>query len=67
VVRDVHVSGLTCDHAKTPWTLRGFEGATVEKIVLEDCTFGKVDRKGIVERVTGLELRNVRIGGEVQR
>ena len=64
VVRDIAIDGLTCDHAKSPWTLRGFPGAVVEQITLENVTILRADKPPLVDHVEGLKLRNVTVNGK---
>ena len=64
VVRDIAVNGLTCENARSPWTLRGFPGAVVEDIVLEKVTIQHAAKPPLVDHVEGLRLKDVTVDGK---
>jgi len=65
VVRNVVVSNLLSGKSPRALDLQGFKQAPIYNVRLEDCTFDNVASGNIVKNVQGLELRNVRINGEL--
>ena len=46
--------------------LRGFKTAPISGVRLEDCTFDGVAKPDVLENVNGVELKNVRLNGELK-
>ncbi len=65
VVRDIWIDRVHCRHAKFALQLRGFEASPIQDIHLSNCTFDRVDHDNIIEHVTTLDMRNVRINGRI--
>jgi len=65
VVRNVDIRNLATHKAQYALYLRGFRNAPIEGIRLTDCDFEGVARPNLVENVTHLALRNVRINGKL--
>jgi len=65
VVRNIHVSDLTCANSRYALYLRAFEKSPIEKVTLERCTFERVKSPNRIEHVRGLKLTAVKINGEM--
>jgi polygalacturonase len=65
VVRNVEVQNLAINKAQYALYLRGFKNAPIEYLRLTDCDFKSVARPSVMENVTNLALRNVRINGKL--
>jgi polygalacturonase len=65
VVRDIEVRNLTCRKSKYALFLRGYEGAPIRGVRLQQCTFDNVAKPNIVENVKDLALIGVKINGKV--
>jgi polygalacturonase len=66
VVRNIHVSRLTSEKSVYALSLDGYERSPIDGIVLEDCTFNGVQKSNLLNHVTGLVMKNVRINGRLQ-
>ncbi len=66
VVRDVEVRNVTSRKSQHALLLRGFKNAPISGVRLENCTFDGVARPDVLENVTGLELKNVRVNGKLR-
>jgi polygalacturonase len=65
VVRNVDVRNLTANKAQYALYLRGFKSAPIENIRLSDCDLKGVEKQSVIENVTGLSYKNVRINGNL--
>jgi polygalacturonase len=65
VVRDIRISNLICEQARQVFQLRGFERAPIRDIRLADVEFRNAREPGVIEHVSGLQLENVRINGDL--
>lgn len=66
VVRNVNVRNVTSRRSQHALLLRGFANAPISGVRLEDCTFEGVARPDVLENVKAVELKNVRINGELK-
>ncbi len=64
IVRNIHVSDLTCEKSRYALYLRGFEKSPIAKITLERCTFHNVKSPNRLEHVQDLKFTDVRINGQ---
>jgi polygalacturonase len=64
LVRHIDIRGVTCRKAKYALYARGFEGAPIRDIHLENCRFESVAEANIIENVQGLALNGVTINGK---
>ncbi|MFI5072905.1 MAG: glycoside hydrolase family 28 protein [Terriglobales bacterium] len=68
IVQGVSIEKLTTRKSNYAVFLRGFENDPIRRVDLIDCDFNRVQERSVVENVTGVSLRNVRINGKpVQR
>lgn len=65
VVRNVAVRNLKTQKAEYALYLRGFKNAPIDNVTIEDCEFNGVAKPDVVENVTGLKMRNVRVNGKL--
>lgn len=63
LVRNIDIRNLTCKKSKYALQLRGYRSAPIRDVRLADCTFENIALPNVVENVTGLACRNVRING----
>jgi hypothetical protein len=63
-VRNINLRGVACRKAKYALYARGFEGAPIRDIHLENCRFENVAEANIIENVQGLALNGVTINGK---
>jgi polygalacturonase len=66
VVRNVDVRNVTSRKSQHALLLRGFKGAPISGVRLENCTFDGVEKPDVLENVKEVELKNVRVNGEVK-
>jgi polygalacturonase len=66
VVRNIEVRNVTSRKSQHALLLRGFKTAPISGVRLEDCTFDGVAKPDVLENVNGVELKNVRINGELK-
>ena len=64
LVRNINLRGVACRKAKYALYARGFEGAPIRDIHLENCRFENVAEANIIENVQGLALNGVTINGK---
>ena len=64
-VRDIEVRNVTSRKSEHALYLRGFANAPITDIRVIDCRFDQVAKGNLLEHVTRLEMRNVRINGEL--
>lgn len=62
-VRNIEVRRVTSKKSNHALYLRGYPESPIENIRLEDCAFDQVARPDVLEHVTGLIRRNVRVNG----
>lgn len=67
VVRNVEVENMTVERTKYPLYLRGFEHAPIEEVRLSNCEFAHATNKSVLDNVKGLQLKSVRINGEIAK
>jgi polygalacturonase len=65
VVRDVDIRDLHVQQTKYPLYLRGLKNAPIESIQLTGCTFASATQPNLVENVSSLVLRDVRVNGRL--
>jgi polygalacturonase len=65
-VRDVEVRNVTSRKSQHALLLRGFKNARISGVRIEDCTFDGVAKEDVLENVSGIELKNVRVNGTVR-
>ncbi len=66
IVRNIHVSRLTSLKSDYALSLDGYERSPISGVFLQDCTFDGVRRGTLLNHVSGLVMKNVRINGELQ-
>jgi hypothetical protein len=66
VVRNVEVRNVTSRKSKYGLLLRGYAHDPITDVRVVDCRFEGVAEQDVIEAVRGLELRNVRINGELR-
>ena len=64
VIRDVEMLRVTSGRSDYAIYLRGLEKATIDDVRVIDCTFDNVAKPNVVEHVTNLVLRGVRVNGQ---
>jgi polygalacturonase len=64
VVRDIHVSEVTCKKSKYALQLRGLAASPIQDIHLEDCDFEGVQQANSVQHVQSLSAVRVTINGQ---
>ena len=65
VVRDVEMRNVTSGKSQYALYLRGIERGVIADVRIVDCSFNDVAKPNVVERVSGLTLRNTKINGQV--
>lgn len=65
VIRRIEIRRLVVGQAGAAIVLRGLQKAPIEDVRLVDCEFQHVERPNVVEHVSGLVLRDVRINGKL--
>lgn len=65
VARNVRIENMSVQQTKYPLYLRGFKNAPVEYVRLTNCNFAQAARASVLENVKDLQLRQVRVNGEV--
>ena len=65
MVRNVDIRNLAVRKAQYALYLRGFANAPIAGVRLADCDFEGVIHPNVIENVTDLALRNVRINGKL--
>jgi polygalacturonase len=63
VVRNIELRNVTSKKSKYVLYLRGYPNAPIQDIRLEDCVFDAVAKPDVIEHVTGLVRRRVRVNG----
>jgi hypothetical protein len=66
VVRDIEVRRVTSAQSQYALLLRGYAHAPITGVRVVDCVFDGVKKPDVLEAVKGLELRNVRVNGELR-
>jgi polygalacturonase len=66
VVRNIDVRNVTSRKSLHALLLRGFKAAPISGVRLENCTFDGVAKPDVLENVKGVELKNVRVNGELK-
>lgn len=64
VVRNIHISNVSCKQAKYALNVRGFPNAHIQDLHLENCTFERVEKPNVIENVDGLSLAGVKVNGK---
>ena len=65
-VKDIDVRNVTSRKSQYALLLRGFKNAPISGVRIEDCTFDGVASGDLLENVRGIELRNVRVNGQLR-
>ena len=65
-VRDVEVRNVTSRKSQHALLLRGFTDAPISGVLIADCAFDGVSKPDVLENVKGVELRNVRVNGQLR-
>ena len=65
-VRDIEVRNVTSKKGQYALLLRGYNHTPIRDVRIIDCTFDGVEKADVIEGVTGLELRNSRINGQLR-
>jgi polygalacturonase len=65
VVRDVEMRNVTSRKSQYALYLRGIERGVIADVRIIDCSFENVAKPNVIERVSGLALRDTRINGQV--
>ena len=65
-VKDIDVRNVTSKKSQYALLLRGFKNAPISGVRIEDCTFDGVASGDLLENVKGIELRNVRVNGQLR-
>jgi polygalacturonase len=65
-VKDIDVRNVTSKKSQYALLLRGFKNAPISGVRIEDCTFDGVAKGDLLENVKGVELRNVRVNGQMR-
>lgn len=65
-VKDIDVRHVTSKKSQYALLLRGFKNAPISGVRIEDCTFNGVAKEDLLENVKGVELRNVRVNGQLR-
>jgi polygalacturonase len=63
LVRNIELRNVTSKKSKYVLYLRGYQNAPIQDIRLEDCVFDAVAQPDVIEHVTGLTRRRVRVNG----
>ena len=66
-VRDIEVQNVTSRKSEHALYLRGFANAPITNVRLVNCRFDDVAKANVLEYVTGLEMIDVRINGQLVR
>jgi polygalacturonase len=66
VVRNIDVRKVTSRKSEYALLLRGFKNAPISGVRIQDCTFDGVAKGDLLENVNGVELRNVRVNGDLR-
>jgi polygalacturonase len=67
VVRNVRISGVTCDRSPDALNMRGYASSPIRDVRVEHCTFSNVAKPNVFEHVDGLVLEDVKINGKLVR
>jgi polygalacturonase len=67
VVRNVRISGVTCDRSPDALNMRGYASSPIRDVRVEHCTFSNVANPNVFEHVEGLVLEDVKINGKLVR
>jgi hypothetical protein len=65
IVRDVELLRVTSKKSKYGVYLVGYDKATIDDIRLVDCTFDGVSNGDVIDHVTHLSRKNVRMNGAI--
>jgi polygalacturonase len=65
VVRNVRISGVTCDRSPDALNMRGYASSPIRDVRVEHCTFQNVAKPNVFEHVEGLVLEDVKINGKL--
>lgn len=65
-VRDIEVRNVTSRKSEYALLLRGYSHTPIRDVRIVDCTFDNVAKADVLEGVSGIELRNVRINGQLR-
>jgi hypothetical protein len=65
-VRSIEVRNVTSQKSKHGLLLRGYKHDPISGVRVVDSTFDGVQEPDVLESVKGIELRNVRVNGELR-
>ena len=65
-VRDIDVRNVTSAKSQYGLLLRGYTHTPIRGVRITDCAFEHVEKGDVIEGVTGLTLKNVRVNGQVR-
>ena len=65
-VREIDVRNVTSGKSQYALLLRGYAHTPMRDIRVTDCTFDNVANDDVIEGVTGLTLKNVRVNGKLR-
>jgi polygalacturonase len=65
VVRNVRISGVTCDRSPDALNMRGYASSPIRDVRVSRCTFDHVAKPNVFEHVEGLVLEDVKINGKL--
>ena len=63
IVRDIHVSGVTCQKSRYALQLRGLASSPIRDVYIEDCEFNGAAQPSVVEHVESLKEDGVKVNG----
>ena len=66
IVRNIRLSRVTSLKSEYALSLDGYERSPVSGVFLQDCRFEGVRKGSLLNHVSGLVMKNVRINGELQ-
>ena len=66
IVREIDVRHVTSGGSQYALLLRGYAHTPIRDVRIADCTFDNVAKDDVIEGVTGLTLKNVRVNGKVR-
>ncbi len=67
VMRNVRISGVTCDRSPDALNMRGYASSPIRDVHVSHCAFQNVAKPNVFEHVEGLVLEDVTINGKIVR
>ena len=65
-VREIDVRNVTSAKSQYGLLLRGYTHTPIRDVRITDCAFENVEKGDVIEGVTGLTLKNVRVNGQLR-